>query len=214
MTGVQTCALPIWDSAPDEGNNYEQLTDWPGWENWADGKWNADTEFLQKARITMPDYSWLTPANDKDIATGRRQPTHTIEHELYAIPGDVIALYPFYDMAGTDCYHENFSHWYDYRTGGNLTYTDEHNGKVYQLLDFLIDPSGIFKTKDKGFFGGTALPSNHIAMEIHTEADMIEFARRVNQGKETNTSARLMADLDFSSYSSNPIDTIVYKERN
>lgn len=202
----------LWDSAPDETNNYEQLTDWPGWENWADGKWNADTEFLQKARITMPDYSWLTPANDKDIATGRRQPTHTIEHELYAIPGDVIALYPFYDMAGTDCYHENFSHWYDYRTGGNLTYTDEHNGKVYQLLDFLIDPSGIFKTKDNGFFGGTALPSNHIAMEIHTEADMIEFARRVNQGKETNTSARLMADLDFAAYGANPFDPIGYNE--
>ncbi len=128
------------DKIPD---NY---TDWNGW---VDGKWTLDNDFLNEHNIQMPDYSYITPENDSDVKNGKRQPTHVIEHELYAVPGDVIALYPYYGWEGIPNYRENFIHWYDYKNGGYLT-----NDEDYPLLDFLINPQFAGRTKDAGFVNG------------------------------------------------------------
>jgi len=137
-------------------------------QGWEDGKWTKDTEFLKKNDIKLPDYSFITNEDgntnqDKDLVDGqKRQPTHTVEHILYAIPGDAVALYPFYAMYTITNYEENFSHWYDWRTGGRLQHVLNkglpYEGQTYDLLDFLIDPAQIYVSDKYGFFGGKDLP--------------------------------------------------------
>lgn len=135
---------------PANRNISPAIETWTDWSGWANGKWTKDGAALSENAIKMPDYSWLTAANDPDRPQGQRQPTHTVEHDLYAIPGDIIALYPFYAM--NDSYHEHFIHWYDYKTGGITT-----DSQGTALLDFLFDPSGINKTRHNGYFGGYAM---------------------------------------------------------
>lgn len=109
---------------------------------------------LKEAGINVPSYEFVTtdyynrPFEDEDADNRHRQPTHVMEHELYAIPGDAIALYPFYTL-GTESklsYDENYIHWYDYHTGGNAG----------GYLDMLVDPSRVILTEKYGFFAGAA----------------------------------------------------------
>lgn len=179
---------------PSTGGDIVNYAAWSGWS--ADGKWTKDADALAAAGVTIPDYTLLTPATDVDIAEGVRQPTHVKEHILYAIPGDVLALYPFYDT-GTNAYEEVFSHWYDYTTGGHVT--DIHGNR---LLDFLIDPGGIFLSKKYGYYGGHELREDYDKdyidgmMPIRTVDDFKEFVKEVKGGKR-DLAGTLMADLDF-----------------
>lgn len=109
---------------------------------------------LKEAGINVPSYEFVTtdyydrPFEDEDADNRHRQPTHVMEHELYAIPGDAIALYPFYTL-GTESklsYDENYIHWYDYHTGGNAG----------GYLDMLVDPSRVILTEKYGYFAGAA----------------------------------------------------------
>lgn len=187
-------------------DNYTTWTKWTG-----DGRWEeTDPKFkkiLEDNNIQMPDMSYITSDDDEDLAPGQvRQRTHVVEHVLYAIPGDAIALYPFYRMATVSNYQEHFSHWYDYKTGGRLK-DDRGN----DLLDFLIDPSDINRTENHGFIGGDKV-NNRIAVKeedifkINTPEDFNEFAARVNAG-ETSLFARVTADLDFSGVETVPVGT-------
>lgn len=176
---------------PSNGGNIADYADWSGWS--ADGKWTKDAEALVAAGVTIPDYTLLNQSTDADIETGVRQPTHVKEHILYAIPGDVLALYPFYDT-NTNAYFELFSHWYDYTTGGHVT--DSHGNR---LLDFLIDPGGIFRSEKYGYYGGDALKNDYnkdYTIFIRSVEDFKEFARIVRNGSR-GCNAVLMADLDF-----------------
>ena len=102
-------------SLEDIPDNYTTWNKWTG-----DGRWEeTDPKFkkiLEDNNIQMPDMSYITSDDDEDLAPGQvRQRTHVVEHVLYAIPGDAIALYPFYRMATVSNYQEHFSHWYDYK---------------------------------------------------------------------------------------------------
>jgi len=180
-----------------------------------DGKWTRDTEYLARHGIEIPDYSPVTHVvgsthYDRDLEPGQeRQPTHVIEHVLYAIPGDAVALYPYYGMSTTGNYWEKFVHWYDYRTGGRLKYTNPEGGQTYDLLDFLTDPSRIHVSKDYGFYGGRSI-TRQDGVEIRTPEDYIEFVRRVNAGERLLT-ASIKADLDFTGRKVNPL---CYKNKN
>lgn len=161
----------------------------PGW------KWDKDLAFLSKAGIRIPAFSPIIPDCDSNRkVTTFRQPTHVMEHELYAIPGDAIALYPFYKMPekGNTKYEENFSHWYNYRTGGNVTY-----GNGHRLLDFLIDPAYVVKSDTYGYFGiHSAVLHQEKTIFISTPQEWNEFAEMVNKGYG-RYNAILTADLDF-----------------
>ena len=149
-------------SVLDENNRHKAESYFPGkgledvlkdnycdWNKWVDGKWTGNADFLQEHNIELPDYSYITHENDALVEEGVRQPTHVIEHELYAVLGDVIALYPYYELEGIHNYLEDFIHWYDYKKGGYLK-----NGDGYNLLDFLINPEVAGRTKDAGFVNG------------------------------------------------------------
>lgn len=118
--------------------------------------WNLPGDTANLPNIKFPDYNFIEPSNSKYplAADQKRQPTHTVEHILYAVPGDVIALYPYYELPVSGNYQENFSHWYDYKTGGRLQYTTPWSSITYDLLDFLVDPSDIQITEKNGFYGG------------------------------------------------------------
>ena len=123
---------------------------------------NATKTAARPDGIDIPSFELLTPeTSEYKLNEGQtRQATHTVEHILYAIPGDAIALYPYYSLHKQGEYQENFSHWYDYRTGGRLEYTAPWSEIKYDLLDFIIDPSRIQKTEDYGFYGGSPMTGN------------------------------------------------------
>ena len=169
----------------------------------------------------MPDYTMITnnpndPLGYTPDLNQERQPTHVTEHVLYAIPGDAIALYPYYSFTNSttyvDNYKVNFSHWYDYQSGGHLTFTDESSGTTSSLLDFLIDPSGITKTDKYGYIAGTELGNEFI--EINSEEDYIDFVNKVNTYADYRSkSIKIMRDLDFAGRTVRPIgdgDGIIY----
>lgn len=186
-------------------NKANNIDNWE-WKGGTDGKWNQDTKELEKFGIEMPDMSFATSADDTDLegTTGdqKRQRTHVTEHELYAIPGDAIALYPYYQLSGTPQYEDNFSHWYDYHTGGRVLGKNAV-GKDFDLLDFLIDPSLIVKGDKFGYIGGKAIVGEKRIYEQHVEtvdvnnpAEYKAFVDRVNNG-EVNLNMNITNNLNF-----------------
>ncbi len=182
----------------DKGN------DW--WKNGYNGnsEWSHDTDYLAAKNIIIPNMKMLDSTNDPDVKNGSRQPTHVTVHELYAIQGDAIALYPYYQMSEQDQYKENFSHWYDYQTGKGCKY-----------LDFLIDPDYILRNgnEEEGYeyFAGNGFnfdvgereykvnyPTlDGTTMEIKSPEDLKTFAWRVNGEGEVYLNAIMTADIDF-----------------
>lgn len=175
----------------------------------SEGKWTANPDFFEKHKdeLTPPDFTPVSKENDSRIKTDvKYQPTHIVEHELYAIPGDAVALYPFYGFNTISNYNEVFSHWYNYETGGNVT--DERGNR---LLDFLIDPSGIAKSNNYGWFGGKSLKYGKYierkTYQINTVDDYKMFVAACNGG-ENNAVGILNQDLDFKNVTDvNPIGT-------
>jgi len=189
-------------SAVNRGYIYSpSIRDWCNWEECidADGKWLKDVETLRAAGVEPPDFTLMTSDDDPRIEIGKRQRAHTEEMVVYALPGDVIVLYPFrvFDRDGrdgADAYQENYIRWYDYSTDGNNPY-----------LGFLTDPEGIYKTDNIGYFGGKGMYNIDVtggsstedkAVHISTVDQYKKFAERVNAG-ETSLNAVLDADLDF-----------------
>lgn len=185
---------------PEPNIRNDEITKWCDWDNdWENGKWTQDKDALTAAGIQMPDYTMLTSENDdahgyKPDAGQQRQPTHVTEHILYAIPGDAIALYPYYSFTSVPNYKVNFTHWYDYQSGGHLNTTDEKTGKETSMLDFLIDPSAIHKNDTYGYFAGTEV-GKEIAIKISTPEEYIAYVNAANvDGK---LSAQIISDLNF-----------------
>ncbi|MCM1139366.1 MAG: T9SS type A sorting domain-containing protein [Muribaculum sp.] len=180
----------------------ETLDSQGGWANFdSDGQWIADTAYLHAHNIEMPDYSYVTSQTDTLITNPalKLQRTATVEHVVYAVQGEPIALHPYYTMPTTSAYEESFIHWYDYTTGGQVE-DDSHK----ELLDFLVDASGVFRSKDHGWFASSELTLDDIKItadiiEINSVDDYIAFVEKVNNGN-VGTSARLMCDLDFKDY--------------
>lgn len=166
------------------------IDNWCQWGNWdSNGKWTGP---LPGKEISMPDMSLLTPASDPEIAQGTRQRTHVIEHDVYAMKGDMVLLSPFSTYTGS--YWHTYAHWYDYKTGGRLK-----NANGTDLLDFLHDTRFAMPTKNDGWFGGKQLIGEKTGQtfEIWTAKDLQDFATRINNGYRCN--AILMADIDCSS---------------
>lgn len=159
---------------------------------------------LKNKGINLPDFNFITSENSPYPLGGsqNRQPAHTIEHILYAVPGDAIALYPYYELPGSGNYQENFSHWYDWETGGRLQFENPATSKPYDLLDFLVDPSEIQITDYIGFLGGSQLPG--LQYNVSTPEEYIAVANRINDGDNLKYTVNITADLDFNGYSDVP----------
>ena len=191
-------------------NNIADIANWCDWSAWQDGKWTKDTELLEKAKVQMPDYTMLTSETDgahgyKPDAGQQRQPTHVTEHILYAIPGDAIALYPYYSFTKHiigDLYMVNFAHWYDYQSGGHLNVKDESTGQETSMLDFLINPSAIHKNNNFGYFAGEE--TGWEPPLITTPEEYISFARSTYEAAGQKLEAVLGKDLDFTGYTDVP----------
>lgn len=163
-------------------------------------EWNlpVDTANLPN-NIKFPDYNFIEPSTSKYplAADQKRQPTHTVEHILYAVPGDVIALYPYYELPGSGNYQENFSHWYDYKTGGRLQYTTPWSGITYDLLDFLVDPSDIQVSDTYGFYGSFYDINQHY--RVSSVEDYLKVVGKINSGL-SKCYLEIIQDLDFKDY--------------
>lgn len=174
------------------------------------GKWTQNLDFFEKYkdRLSAPDYTQVSSATDSRIKTGvKYQPAHVTEHVLYAIPGDAIALYPFYGFNTITQYEEKFSHWYNYETGGHVT-----DSKGNRLLDFLIDPSGIAVSNEYGWYGGSSMRYSTIkparTYNIYTVDDYKDFVAVCNGG-EYRSVGILHNDLDFAGITDiDPIGTM------
>lgn len=182
----------------DERNrNTNTIKEWSSWDNFDDnGKWTKDKDFLIANGISMPDYSFLTSADDYRItnSNGNRQRTHVDEHTVYVIPGECVTLRPFTDFATASQYEENFSHWYDYATDSDPSY-----------LDFRINPEGVHHVKNSGYYGGSVLSGYNYDVVITNADDYIEFVNRVNNNNETTLSAIMAADIDLNGRDVEPI---------
>lgn len=215
----------------DEHNRkYSNLSsDWGNWSKWDEnGKWTADKDLLDGIGVTMPQSSMLSQeyASGKtgkqalglDVqlskllpAGERRQAAHTTEHTVYAMPGDVVPLYPYYEMEASarSGYMITYSHWYDWVNGGHIVKHDSHGDSI-RLLDVAIDPSVVKYSEDHGYFGGAALMSErftgtHTHTVIETPQDWIDFANKVNNNKVgRNVTAEIMCDIDFAGYDNVP----------
>lgn len=199
----------------DTADNPKDFCDWDAcWDE--NGIWKKDLLTLAKYGIEMPKYSWVTGAEDPLVKEGKRQRTHVIEHTYYAVPGDAVALVPYYEMPTRmpDKYDVSYAHWYDYETGGHIV--DPTTGA--RLLDFLVNPRDIYYSKNHGYFAGIGFPRESrydepetgggddpqpvTAFEIATPDDFLTFVEQVKNNKRLN--AKLTADLDFSDYSWEP----------
>lgn len=156
-----------------------------------------DTEIqrLQEMGITYPDYNFISLDNGQ-----KRQPTHTVEHTIYAMPGDVIPLYPYYGLSHTKNFKENFSHWYEYKSGIIPQYNTPWSGEEVDLLDFLADTSRIQKTSGNGYYGGQYMNVNpEDIIQVSTPQEYAAAVTAINNGKY-NAILELTADLDFTGY--------------
>lgn len=190
-------------------NDISGFSAWCDWNSWSNGIWTKDRDALAKAGVQMPDYTMLTSENDgehgyKPDAGQQRQPTHVTEHILYAIPGDAIALYPYYSFTIGTNYLVNFAHWYDYQSGGHLTTNDATTGAKTAMLDFLIDPSAIHKNDTYGYFAGKDI--GEISIKISTPEEYIAYAKAVNENnlEAWKLKAQIVADLNFAGYTNVP----------
>lgn len=99
--------------------------------------------------VALPDFSYDAPINSSEVRPEgrdhRRQPTTTIYHEVYVIPGERVDLIPYSDIWHRSNYVEDFYRFYDYMT-------DYAHPDVY----FLFNPKMGAYSKD-GIFGGRAL---------------------------------------------------------
>lgn len=203
-----------------DGGTLEELG---GWERLYDPVTGQRTEkalsFFEKSGLeiddVMPDFRWVTRYNDplvpfkisedaennekyESVAVRDRdaiplQPTATIEHLLYAIQGEPIALYPFYTLPGTPNYSENFIHWYNYVDGKHVK-----DGAGNELLGFVGDPSDVYHSKNYGWYTSPLFKSGEKVnlMTINNEEDYLKFIKNVNDGN-TTLSAILECDLNF-----------------
>lgn len=165
----------------------------------------------KKLNLEFPTFKEQPNLNSNDST----QMPHVIEHTLYAMPGDVISLTPFYDLPTTDRYTEIYSHWYGYNKLANdsilpQTYSHVTDSTGNRLLDFLIDPAGIVRTDNAGFFSGENVPyaaeqyvyttteaGTDSCFIIYNYASLNNFAKLVNSGRlPANTNAILAKDLD------------------
>lgn len=183
----------------------EKIKNWCDWSGWVDGKWTKDEDYLRQAGIKMPDFSFLTNSQwENDLAFmlpagEKRQPTHTIEHTVYAIPGRPVVLYPYYEMErqARENYCLRYTHWYDWLTGD--TPSTIVGGEKREVIDFRVDPIGIYKSDKNGYFGIPGL--NGYDLHIKTPQEWISFANYVNAIDATDDrfGVRVLidADLDF-----------------
>ncbi len=130
-------------------------------ENWEDVI-NKYKDFFEEEGIEYPDFSLLNnPFNDENVVPSNgmqrikgsydgqeRQRSYTILHEVLALPGERVDLYPQSDIwqANGYNYQEQFVRWYDYLTD-----------KAPDYLYFFAEPKSVIKTKDAGFIGGKTL---------------------------------------------------------
>ncbi len=119
-------------------------------------------DFFEEQGIEYPDFSLLeNPFNDEDVVPSNgmqrvkssydgqlRQRSYTILHEVLALPGERIDLYPQSDIWQSNGYNyeEQFVRWYDYLTD-----------KAPDYLYFFSEPKSVIKTQDAGFIGGKTL---------------------------------------------------------
>ena len=167
---------------------------------------NADSIALSSnVNLSLPDFNFIQgPQANPPLEDGqKRQRTHSVEHIIYAIPGDVIGLYPYYEMYNTDNYQQNFSHWYDYRTGKRLTFTAPWSGIEYEMLDFAVNPINAIRTENHGFFATQFLtPVRSFA--VSSVEEYIEAVEYINNS-DHSCYIELTEDLDFSNRTDIPM---------
>ena len=117
--------------------NFSDMTKWySDWAGAADNRWNyADT--LQKYGIEMPDYRFIN-VNGID-----RQQAHTMEHIVYAMPGEPLMLYPCSDFHTTTAYYINQARWYDWNT-------DKRSPNLF----FPYNPQKMYYLESGDYIGG------------------------------------------------------------
>ncbi|MCM1021649.1 MAG: hypothetical protein NC343_05220 [Muribaculum sp.] len=196
------------------GDNGEGILDsLGGWEYFAktdSAEWLLDKEYLAKHGINMPDFSFITSKNDTLITNPnlKLQRTATVEHVLYAVQGEPIALLPFYTLPYNASYNENFMHWYDYTTGKqveDLNHTE--------LLDFAVDASGVFRSKNHGWYASSLFRTDEYEtyeekFTIRSVDDYKRFVDKVNNEGIANLSVELLENLDFKGETIDPIGTV------
>lgn len=157
--------------------------------------WEAPTadeiRRLKEMGIDFPEMEFYDATGTAEM----RQPTHTTEHTIYALPGVPAALYPFYGLEKEHEFFETFSHWYDWHTGGRVLSSD---GK--DLLDFPRDRQYMQITEKDGFYGGIFMSpgtkETGTLYEVATPEQYIERVGAINQSGE-KCCIVLTADLDF-----------------
>lgn len=210
---LRNAKFTITEGIVDERNHQysDDAKTWCDWSGWVNGVWVKDTEFLEAHGIVMPDFSLRTNASTDFAAYAllndgqKRQPTHTIEHTVYAIPGDPLELYPYYEMeeqARTE-YCLKYTHWYDWQTGAAPT--ADANAHV---LDFQLGTEGLYDISGHGYF---ALPGlDGYDFVINTPQEWLEFTNYLNEKAAASDTTRFEAkvlianNLDFKGISVNP----------
>ena len=151
--------------------------------------------FFEEQGLSYPDFSMITnPFKDEDVvpSNGRkrdiskyngqeRQRTYTILHEVLALPGERVDLYPQSDIWQPNGfnYEEQFVRWYDYLTDTAPDY-----------LYFFAEPKSVIKTQNAGFIGGKTLLDHGlrgkgtVASIFYDEQERKDFEEKLKTNSE------------------------------
>ncbi|MDE6548044.1 MAG: hypothetical protein K2L22_03505 [Muribaculaceae bacterium] len=186
-----------------------------GWDKISDAEKN---ELKSTYGIDIPEFELISNSSTKNkpictLAPGQSlQPTHEVEHILYAMPGDVINLYPYYELYHTDQFYENFSHWYDYKTGGRLKYPDVSTTgwtNDFDMLDFLTDPEKIQISDREGFFAGFGMAGindfSETTYTVNNVNDYINAVKDINEHQKFSFINITASELDFNNRNDIPM---------
>ena len=179
-------------------NHYGDNKDYP-----TETPWGDDNTFVYEGEVhELPTFH----------KQGGGQMPHVTEYTLYAMPGDMISLSPYYDLPTQGNYRDKYSHWYGYIPRNSkdvLQEQDYHHitdSRGNRLLDFLIDPSAIVLTEKAGYFGGTSFPRPIGTYVIRSFEDLQAFSNLVAQGGGYQSLNAILADdIDCEGQILNPI---------
>lgn len=204
-TGYKNYSFKATRGILDERNHYGRNAEYP-----TETPWGENNTFSYEGRqYELPTFKMQ----------GDNQMPHVTEHTVYAMPGEIIPLLPYYDMPHNVRYYDKYSHWYSYKKEVNGVPQEQDYSHVVdpqtgeRLLDFLVDPAGIILTEKAGYFSSLDFPEKGGLYVIRNANDLREFGRMVNAG-ETNLNAILAADIDLNGEELVSIGATPYQQNN
>ena len=193
----QGLALQHTQGVVDSHNHQiDALKNWvEDWDAIAAGEWPRK-ELLEEYKVTVPEFAFMTSADDPRIAPGqKRSHAHTLEHDVYVLPGEPVNLSPYSAFAiNANAYHSRFYRWYDWTNDG-----------AHSHVYFPTAPNSTFRSQAVGDFGGSYVWNNFYERQM---AEPIFYAPDSRKLDDTYIAFDLSQEFDWGHNVDNASNTL------